>query len=89
MPKKNDIHGKSPARALTRSEYKALADFRYQIRSYLRYMEEKARARGYNPQQYQLLLRLKGCPKERCPRSRRWPNGCSLTTIDGGISGSL
>jgi len=51
IPKKSE---KKPGQA----ELKALAEFRYQIRRYLRYMEEKARARGYHPQQYQLLLAI-------------------------------
>ncbi|HEY2231978.1 MAG TPA: MarR family winged helix-turn-helix transcriptional regulator [Candidatus Angelobacter sp.] len=66
MPKRT-IHDKNPAKILSRSEYKALAEFRYQIRRYLRYMEEKARARGYNPQQYQLLLAIEGLPEGQIP----------------------
>jgi DNA-binding MarR family transcriptional regulator len=30
-------------------------------------MEEKARARGYNPQQYQLLLAIEGLPEGQMP----------------------
>jgi DNA-binding MarR family transcriptional regulator len=52
---------------LSQPEYKALAEFRYQIRRYLRYMEEKARAGGYHPQQYQLLLAIEGLPEEKRP----------------------
>ena len=52
---------------LSRPEYKALAEFRYQIRRYLRYMEEKARGRGYHPQQYQLLLAIEGLPDGKTP----------------------
>ena len=52
---------------LSRVEYKALAEFRYQIRRYLRYMEEKARAGGYHPQQYQLLLAIEGLPDGKTP----------------------
>ncbi len=40
--------------------YKAMADFRHQIRRFLRFSEETARAGGLEPQQYQLLLTLKG-----------------------------
>ena len=42
--------------------YKALAEFRYQIRRFLRFSEETARAGGLEPQQYQLMLALKGLP---------------------------
>jgi DNA-binding MarR family transcriptional regulator len=45
----------------------ALAEFRYQLRKYLRYMEEQARAHGHLPQQYQLLLAIKGLPAGRQP----------------------
>ena len=55
------------ARPLTRPEYLALAEFRYQLRRYLRYMEEQARAGGHHPQQYQLLLAIKGLPGPRKP----------------------
>lgn len=48
-------------------EYIALAEFRYQLRRYLRHMEEEARANGHHPQQYQLLLAIKGLPPPRTP----------------------
>jgi DNA-binding MarR family transcriptional regulator len=48
-------------------EYIALAEFRYQLRRYLRHMEEEARANGHHPQQYQLLLAIKGLPPPRVP----------------------
>jgi DNA-binding MarR family transcriptional regulator len=48
-------------------EYIALAEFRYQLRRYLRHMEEKARANGHRPQQYQLLLAIKGLPPPQIP----------------------
>jgi len=52
---------------LSQVEFKALAEFRYQIRRYLRSMEDKARARGYHPQQYQLLLAIEGLPEGKRP----------------------
>ena len=48
-------------------EYVALAEFRYQLRKYLRHMEEEARGKGHHPQQYQLLLAIKGLPPPRVP----------------------
>ena len=42
--------------------YKALAEFRYQISRFLRFSEQTARAGGLEPQQYQLMLALKGIP---------------------------
>lgn len=52
---------------LSRPEYKALAEFRYQIRRYLRHMEEAARSYGHHPQQYQLLLAIEGLPDGKVP----------------------
>jgi DNA-binding MarR family transcriptional regulator len=43
--------------------FRAMAEFRYQIRRFLRFSEETARAAGLEPQQYQLLLALKGLPE--------------------------
>jgi DNA-binding MarR family transcriptional regulator len=40
-------------------DYKALADFRYQIRKFLHFSEEAARAEGLEPQQHQMLLAIK------------------------------
>ena len=54
---------KAQPKPLTEAEYKALAEFRYQIRRFLRHMEEHAREFGHNPQQYQVLLAIEGLPK--------------------------
>jgi len=45
-------------------EYRALAEFRYQIRRFLRFSEDAARSAGLEPQQHQLLLAVKGAPPE-------------------------
>lgn len=50
---------------LQEKEYLALAEFRYQIRRFLRHMESEVAGSGLNPQQYQLLLAIKGLPKGR------------------------
>lgn len=47
---------------LTKQDFEALARFRFGIRRYLRFSEETVRADGLTPQQYQLLLALKGFP---------------------------
>jgi DNA-binding MarR family transcriptional regulator len=52
------------ARALTEAEYLALGEFRYQLRRFLRNMEAATRLLGANPQQYQLVLAVKGLPKD-------------------------
>jgi DNA-binding MarR family transcriptional regulator len=45
------------------TDYRALADFRYNIRRYLRFSEKAARHAGVEPQQYQFLLAVKGMPE--------------------------
>jgi DNA-binding MarR family transcriptional regulator len=54
-------------RPLTEPEYLALGEFRYQLRRFLRNMEESTRLLGVNPQQYQLVLAIKGLPKDMEP----------------------
>lgn len=48
---------------LTKQDFEALARFRSGIRRYLRFSEEIVRRHGVTPQQYQLLLALKGFPE--------------------------
>ena len=55
------------ARASARIDYRALANFRYQMRLFLRASEDAARASGMEPQQHQLLLALKGAPADATP----------------------
>lgn len=47
---------------LTKHDFEALARFRFAIRHYLRFSEETVRDHGLAPQQYVLLLALKGFP---------------------------
>lgn len=44
-------------------EYQTLAEFRYQLRRFLRFSEQTARDVGLEPQQHQLLLAIKGLPE--------------------------
>ncbi len=46
-------------------EFRALAEFRYQIRQFLNGSEQSARAAGLEPQQYLFLLALRGLPAGR------------------------
>jgi DNA-binding MarR family transcriptional regulator len=50
------------SKPLTKAEFEALARFRFEIRRYLRFSEDTARAHGVTPQHYQVLLALKGFP---------------------------
>ena len=56
--------------ALTPFDYQSLAEFRYQIRRFLRFSEEAARKAGIEPRQHQLLLAIKGMPEGVRPRIR-------------------
>ena len=44
------------------AEFRALAEFRHQIRQFLNGSEQAARAAGLEPQQYLFLLALRGLP---------------------------
>jgi DNA-binding MarR family transcriptional regulator len=55
-----DEHSSEP---LTKQDFEALARFRFGIRRYLRFSEETVRRHDLTPQQYQLLLALKGFPE--------------------------
>ncbi|MFG1943211.1 MarR family winged helix-turn-helix transcriptional regulator [Nonomuraea sp. NPDC048826] len=60
-----DTHGgmrAAESEPLSKQDFEALARFRFGIRSYLRFSEEAVRAAGLAPQQYQLMLALKGFP---------------------------
>lgn len=57
----------SPQNDVTLSDYRALAEFRYQIRRYLAFSEQDVEAAGIRPRQYQLLLALKGLPDRMEP----------------------
>jgi DNA-binding MarR family transcriptional regulator len=47
---------------MTPRQYEALAEFRYELRKFLRYSEELTRRHGVTPLQYQLMLQIKGYP---------------------------
>ena len=58
----------SPRISNGQPNYRAMAEFRYQIRRFLRFSEHAAREAGLEPQQYQLLLAVKGLPNGDKPR---------------------
>ena len=55
MPKPNVL-------PLSKHDFEVLADFRYQIRKFVRFSEQVARKHGIKPLQYLLLLHIKGYP---------------------------
>ena len=48
--------------SLSKHDYELLADFRYQLRVFLRFSEEVTQTYGITPLQYLLLLQVKGFP---------------------------
>jgi DNA-binding MarR family transcriptional regulator len=51
------------AMELTTAEYRALAEVRYRIRHFLRQGDAQARVVGLEPQQYLLMLTIRGLPE--------------------------
>jgi len=47
---------------LDQSDYQRLAEFRYQLRGFLKFSERAASKMGLSPQQHQALLAIKGTP---------------------------
>ncbi len=47
----------------TESNYRSLAEFRYQIRLFMADSDETARSAGLEPEQFQLLLAVRGMPQ--------------------------
>ena len=54
---------------VTDAEYQSLSEFRYQIRRFLHFSEQAARAAGLEPQQHQLLLAVRGAANSNEPPS--------------------
>jgi DNA-binding MarR family transcriptional regulator len=52
---------------LSLDEYRALAEFRHQVRRFLSFSEDQVRGLGMEPQQHQLLLAIKGLPEDATP----------------------
>lgn len=50
--------------AITTEEYRALAELRHRIRLFLREGDAKARIAGLEPQQYLILLAIRGLPEK-------------------------
>ncbi len=51
---------KTGGRALSASDYQALAEFRFQLRTFLAFASDAAQQAGLAPQQHQALLVIKG-----------------------------
>ena len=55
------------ARSLTDRQFLSLAEFRYQVRRFLHFSEQECRARGLQPQHYQLIVAIRGLPLHKTP----------------------
>jgi DNA-binding MarR family transcriptional regulator len=51
------------SRSLTKQDFEALSEFRFQLRRFERFSENAAHAEGITPMQYFVLLHIKGFPK--------------------------
>lgn len=52
-------------RALHKSDFEQLSEFRYQMRRFERFSERAAQSEGITPLQYLLLLHIKGYPQRQ------------------------
>ncbi|WP_404994017.1 MarR family winged helix-turn-helix transcriptional regulator [Cupriavidus pauculus] len=67
MPRKPaSAKSSSASAALSKQDFEALSDFRYQLRRFLRFSEDAAHAEGVTVQQYLLMLHIRGS------RDRNW-----------------
>ena len=57
---------------MSKTDFETLANFRYQLRRFLRFSEEVTRRNGVTPLQYQLMLQIKGFP------GREWASVAEL-----------
>jgi DNA-binding MarR family transcriptional regulator len=55
---------------LSMAEYRAMAEFRFQIRKFFHFSDQAVEAAGLERGQYQLLLAIKGLPEGTRPRIR-------------------
>jgi len=58
---------RSVAEMLSPAEYQTLAELRYQLARFLRRRRDAAQSAGLEPQQYELLLAVKGLPHGKLP----------------------
>lgn len=65
-------------RKIRTAEYQALAELRYKIRSFLKEGDRAARVAGLEPQQYLLLLAIRGLATEVPPKIQTFAERLSL-----------
>jgi DNA-binding MarR family transcriptional regulator len=57
----------SAVQTFSQTDYRLLAEFRFQIHRFLHFSQEQARAHGLEPRQHQLLLAVAGLPEGTRP----------------------
>ena len=62
MKKREKTPDPGPKRLPTQADYEALSEFRYQIRCFLEFSQNAAKAVGLVPRQHQALLAIRGYP---------------------------
>ena len=62
IPRQSTVQDRASAPALAKAEFERLAELRYALRQFSRQTELEARRVGLTPQQYFLLLAIKGFP---------------------------
>ena len=62
MPRRAAKSSPNSAPELTKTDYEKLAQFRYQLRRFLRFSEDVTHSRGITMLQYLLLLQIQGFP---------------------------
>ncbi len=62
MKKREKTAGSSRKRLPTQADYEALSEFRYQIRCFLEFSQNAAKAVGLVPRHHQALLAIRGYP---------------------------
>jgi DNA-binding MarR family transcriptional regulator len=70
-----------PSAKLADADYRALADFRFQIRRFLHFSEEAARSEGLEPQQHQFLLTVRALTGSRSGSRGGSRSGSSGPTV--------
>ncbi len=67
VPSEDDHRAEEFAPDISQAGFRQLAEFRHRIRYFLHSSEEAVRSRGIEPQQHQLLVAIKGLPKDIRP----------------------
>src|SRR5436305_1937342 len=66
------------AKKISSIDYRALSELRYRIRCFLKEGDAAARNAGLEPQQYLLLLAIRGLPPETSPKIQTFADRLAL-----------